>query len=181
VMPIRLAVERGNWDAASALQPLPQSAPHIAALVFWARAVANSRADRPQAASDDIARLEACRQQLKNANNAYWATQVAILGEEAKAWQLAASSRADEAIQAMRHAADEEDAVEKLPLTPGPIIPAREQLGELLLRANRPKEALVEFRTALAEAPGRRGALAGAAKAADLSGGQTAQRMPAGL
>lgn len=181
VMPIRLAVERGIWNAASALQPLPESAPHIAALVFWARAVANSRAGRPQAANDDIARLEACRQQLRNANNAYWASQVAILGEEAKAWQLAASSRADEAIRLMRHAADEEDAVEKLPLTPGPIVPAREQLGELLLSANKPKKALLEFRTALAEAPGRRGALVGAAKAAELAGAQTARPMPAGF
>jgi hypothetical protein len=180
VMPIRLAMERGNWNGASAVQPLPESAPQIAAIVFWARAVANSRAGRPEAASDDIARLEACRQQLKSANNAYWATQVEVLAEQAKAWQLAANSRADEAIRLMRHAADEEDAVEKLPLTPGPIVPAREQLGELLLAANKPKEALQEFRTALVAAPGRRGALAGAVKAADLVGdARTARRMRA--
>jgi hypothetical protein len=166
VMPMRLAMERANWNAAAALQPLPESAPHVAAMVFWARAVANSRAGRPQAAGDDIARLEACRQQLQSANNSYWATQVEVLGEQAKAWQLAANSQVDEAIQVMRHAADAEDAVEKLPVTPGPIIPAREQLGELLLSANEPKQALQEFRIALAAAPGRRGALAGAAKAA---------------
>jgi hypothetical protein len=176
VMPIRLAMERGNWNAAAALQPLPESAPHISAMVFWARAVANSRAGRPQAAGDDIARLEACREQLKSANNAYWATQVEVLGAEAKAWQLAANSQADDAIQLMRHAADEEDAVEKLPLTPGPIIPAREQLGELLLTSSKPKEALQEFRMALLAAPGRRGALSGAAKAAQLAGdAQTAR------
>jgi hypothetical protein len=180
VMPIRLTMERSDWDGASAVQPLPESVPHIAAIVFWARAVANSRAGRPQAASDDIVRLEACGQQLKSANNSYWAAQVEVLAEQAKAWQLAANSRADEAIQVMRHAADEEDAVEKLPLTPGPIVPAREQLGELLLAANKPKEALQEFRTALIAAPGRRGALAGAVKAADLVGdARTARQMRA--
>jgi hypothetical protein len=178
VMPIRLAMERGDWNAASSLQPLAESAPHIAAMVFWARAVANSRAGRPDAAGGDIARIETSRQKLKSANNYYWTTQVEILGEEARAWQLAASSRADEALQLMRHAADDEDAVEKLPLTPGPIVPAREQLGELLLASNNPKEALQEFRTALIAAPGRRGALIGAAKAADLVGdSQTARQM----
>ena len=33
----------------------------------------------------------------------------------------------------MSASADEEDAIEKLPVTPGPIVPAREQLGYLLL------------------------------------------------
>jgi tetratricopeptide (TPR) repeat protein len=182
VMPIRLAVERGNWETAATLRPLPESAPHIAALVYWARAVANSRAGRPDAASDDIARLEACKQQLQDEGNRYWSTQVEVLGTEARAWQESGRSRADEAVRLLRQAADEEDAVEKLPLTPGPIVPAREQLGELLLTMNRSKEALQEFRTALIAAPGRRGALAGAAKAAESAGDtQTARRLRAGL
>ena len=50
----------------------------------------------------------------------------------------------------MRSAADEEDAVEKLPVTPGPIVPAREQLGHLLLEQNRPDLARQEFEKALA-------------------------------
>jgi hypothetical protein len=66
-------------------------------------------------------------------------------------------------------AADEEDAVEKLPVTPGPIVPAREQLGYLLLEQNHPGLALKEFEIALADSPRRRGALQGAARAAELS------------
>jgi hypothetical protein len=181
-MPVRLAIERRDWDAAVALQPLPESAPHVAAVVFWARAVANARARHPQAASDDIARLETCRQQLQSAGDAYWATQVDVLGKEASAWQSAANSHADEAIQRLRQAADEEDGVEKLPVTPGPIVPAREQLGDLLLARNRPQEALQEYQTVLVAAPGRRGALTGAARAADLVGDtQTASQMRAAL
>jgi len=182
VMPIRLAVERGNWEAAAAVRPLPESAPNIGAIVFWARAVGNSRAGRPEAASDDIARLEASRRQLQDEGNGYWAAQTEVLATEAKAWQAAARSRADDAVQLLRQAADEEDAVEKLPLTPGPIVPAREQLGELLLTMNRSSEALKEFRAALIAAPGRRGALAGAAKAAELAGdAETARQMRASL
>ena len=38
----------------------------------------------------------------------------------------------------MSQAADEEDSIEKLPVTPGPIVPAREQLGDLLLEQGHP-------------------------------------------
>ena len=69
----------------------------------------------------------------------------------------------------LHEAADEEDSLEKLPVTPGPVIPAREQLGEMLLVVHRPKDALKEFQAALIEAPGRRGALTGAMQAAELT------------
>jgi tetratricopeptide (TPR) repeat protein len=179
-MPIRLAMEGHKWDAAAALQPLPESTPDVVALVFWARAVANARGGRPQTVNDDIARLRKCQQQLQLAGKSYWAKQTDVLLEEATAWQSAANSHIDEAIQILRQAADEEDGVEKLPLTPGPIVPAREQLGDLLLTLNRPQQALQEYRAALVAAPGRRGALAGAVQAADLVGDvQLASRMRA--
>jgi hypothetical protein len=41
----------------------------------------------------------------------------------------------------------------------------------LLLQQNHPRSALKEFQAALSNAPGRRGALQGAAQASDLSGG----------
>ena len=61
----------------------------------------------------------------------------------------------------MRAAADQEDALEKLPVTPGPIVPAREQLGELLLQQHRPAKAAAEFKASLVNAPNRKGALNG--------------------
>jgi hypothetical protein len=61
----------------------------------------------------------------------------------------------------MRAAADQEDAMEKLPVTPGPIVPAREQLGELLLQQHRPAEAALEFKASLVNAPNRKNALDG--------------------
>ncbi|MDB6010883.1 MAG: hypothetical protein JWL65_3133 [Gammaproteobacteria bacterium] len=181
-IPVRLTIERRRWDAAAQLQPLPDSAPHVAAIVYWARAVANARAGRPQTTDADIAKIETCRQQLQAAGNTYWATQTEILGKEAKSWQLAASGRVEEATQLLRHAADEEEALEKLPVTPGPIVPAREQLGEMLLTRERPREALQEFRTALVAAPRRRAALTGAIQAAELVGDRSmAEQMRADL
>lgn len=181
-MPVRLAIERHAWRAAADLKTVPGAAPHIAAIIFWARAMANARSGRPQAADSDIAQIEACEEQLQAAGNAYWATQVDVLAKEAKAWRLAATGAAEESARLLRQAADEEDAVEKLPVTPGPIVPAREQLGELLLQQNQPQQALREFRAALVLAPGRRGALLGGAEAAQRVGdSRTATQMRAAL
>ena len=84
---------------------------------------------------------------------------------EVNAWSAQANKKSEEAISFLRASADEEDAIEKLPVTPGPIVPAREQLGYLLLEQNHPSLALKEFETALANAPGRHGAVEGAARA----------------
>lgn len=72
------------------------------------------------------------------------------------------STLRDQTHDILRSAADDEDGIEKLPVTPGPIVPAREQLGELLLEQGNLTEASRAFETALANAPGRRGALLGA-------------------
>jgi hypothetical protein len=73
----------------------------------------------------------------------------------------------------MKTAADEEDAVEKLPVTPGPVVPAREQLGELLALSGQPGAALAAYEKALQDAPGRRGALRGALESARAAGSKS--------
>jgi Tfp pilus assembly protein PilF len=170
VMPVRLAVERRQWDAAATLEPLPGSEPQVAAIVAWARAIGHARGGHPNDADADIARIDECLARLKASGNSYWATQTEVLGASARAWQLEASGRADAGVQRLRAAADMEDAVEKLPLTPGPVVPAREQLAEMLLQLDRPQDALREFQAALTAAPGRRGALTGGATAAERMG-----------
>ena len=165
-MPVRLAIERRDWEAAARLQPLTGSSPQVAAMVYWARALGRARAQVPSSPDADIDRLQACLNALRASGDAYWATQADAMLKEAQAWRLAARGEADGAVLSLRAAADEEDAVEKLPITPGPIVPAREQLGELLLRLDRPDQALREFNASLVLAPGRRGALAGAGAAA---------------
>ncbi|HEY7377803.1 MAG TPA: hypothetical protein VH542_03860 [Steroidobacteraceae bacterium] len=164
-MPVRLAIEQGRWATAAKLEPLAGSPPQVAAIVYWARAVGQARGNPPQNDAADIARIAECRQELETAGSQYWATQTGVLEQEARAWTAVAGGDAQKGIDLMRAAADKEDAVEKLPLTPGPIVPAREQLGEILLAAGRPADALSEFQSALKGAPGRRGALQGVARA----------------
>jgi tetratricopeptide (TPR) repeat protein len=168
-MPIRYAVERDQWADASAIVPPAGAAPHVIATAVWARGIGLARTGHVAQAHAEIDRLQQLEAQLHTSGNSYWATQVGILRREVMAWSAQANSKPDEAAALMRASADDEDAIEKLPVTPGPIVPAREQLGYLLLEQNHPASALKEFNTALANAPGRRGALQGAAHAAELS------------
>ena len=166
-MPVRIAIERGRWADAVKLEPLPGSPPHVAAIAHWARALGHVRSGQTGAAQADIAQVDICERQASSQGNTYWAAQVAVLSREARAWNMNAIGRQEEAVALMREAADAEDSLEKLPVTPGPIVPAREQLGQLLLDLHRPKEALVALMQALKDAPNRRTALISAVRAAE--------------
>jgi tetratricopeptide (TPR) repeat protein len=74
----------------------------------------------------------------------------------------------------MLAAAQREDQTEKNAVTPGPLTPAREQLGEMLLELKLPSEALKEFEATLTKEPNRFRALYGAAEAAKLAGNREA-------
>ena len=76
----------------------------------------------------------------------------------------------------LRAAADLEDKTEKHPVTPGPVAPARELLGELLLETGRPAEALKEFVAGMEREPGRLRSLYGAAVAAERTGDKARAR-----
>ena len=169
-MPVRYAVERGQWADAAGIVPPAGAPPHVVAIAVWARGLGLARTGHAAEARTEIDRLRQIEGQLRTSSSDYWATQVGILTREVMAWSAQADSKPEEAATLMCASADEEDAIEKLPVTPGPIVPAREQLGYLLLEQNHPDRALKEFETALVNAPGRRGAMQGAAHAAELSG-----------
>ena len=167
-MPARYAIERRKWDEAAELAPMPDALPQAAAITAWARAVGLARSKQAGLARAEAAKLTSAYKEMRTAGDEYWATQIHVQLNSALAWINYAESKNDEAVKLMRAAADEEDAVEKQPVTPGAIVPAREQLGELQLELGRPKEALQEFQKALSMTPKRRGALLGADRAAKL-------------
>jgi hypothetical protein len=181
-MPVRYAVERKNWDEAAKLQPRFGSTPQVAAITQWARAISFARSGKPELAATEIQNLKSSEDQLLAAGNKYWAGQVHVQTLEAEAWKADAEQKYAQAVLLLRNAADQEDAVEKLPVTPGPIVPAREQLAELLLLQKKPSDALREFEESLKSAPVRRAALEGAARCAELLGDQQkAKQYRAGL
>jgi hypothetical protein len=165
-IPIRYAVERRQWLEAAHIVS-PAGAPlHVTAIAVWACGLGLARSGRVAEARPEIDELRDIEMRLRASGKNYWANQTTILTREVMAWSAHADGKRDEAVALMREAADEEDAIEKLPVTPGPIVPAREQLGYLLLEQNQAGLAVKEFETALLFAPGRRGALTGASRAA---------------
>src|SRR6187455_2335078 len=76
----------------------------------------------------------------------------------------------------MSAAADAEDRTEKAAITPGPLAPARELYGEMLLERGMAKEALAAFEATKAKEPNRLRGYAGAAKAAEKLGDRAAAR-----
>jgi len=164
--PARYMVERGDWAGAAQLQVKPSQFPHVMAITHFARALGAARSGQPEAAKADIAKLAELRDKLKEAKNAYWAEQVDIQHQVANAWVLNAEGNADEALKTMSAAADVEDKTEKSPVTPGPLAPARELYGQMLLERGKPREALAAFEATKAKEPNRFRGYAGAASAA---------------
>ena len=76
----------------------------------------------------------------------------------------------------MRAAAEMEDGTEKAAVTPGPLAPARELLGEMLVLFGQPAAARKEFEATLEREPNRFRSLYGAAHAASLAGDRIAAR-----
>src|SRR5262249_60717996 len=107
--------------------------------------------------------------QAAGPDDAYWAQQVDIWREEAAAWLALGEGDKDAAVRLMRSAADREDATPKSGAWAGPLLPARELLGELLLESGDPQAALQEFETSLAHNPNRFRGLAGPGRPAELA------------
>ena len=174
VIPARYAVERRDWAGAARLAPQPSAFPWTDAVVHFARALGASHTGDLAAARAAADSLAAIAERLRGAGDGYWAEQVAIQQLGARAWADHAAGRDDLALARMRQAAEREDATEKSAVSPGPLAPARELLGDLLMELRRPAEALVEYRAALRSEPNRYHALDGARRSAAASGDRAA-------
>ena len=168
--PARYAVERGDWVGAANLQVKPSKFPHVMAITYFARALGAARSGNPAAARADAAKLAEIRDKLREAKNDYWAGQVDVQEQVANAWILYADGKYDDALKAMSAAADAEDKTEKAPVTPGPLAPARELYGFMLLERGMAMEALTAFEATMAKEPNRFNGYVGAAKSAQTLG-----------
>lgn len=175
--PARLALERGRWSEAAKLELHPAISeadwkrfPQAESVLVYASAIGAARAGDAAGARRHIDRLNQLRAALTARKLAYWAEQTEVQAEIATAWALRAEGKNAEALARMRSAADHEDGTEKHVVTPGPILPARELLGDMLIELNRPKEALQEYEASMAKERDRFRGLYGAALAAERAG-----------
>jgi tetratricopeptide (TPR) repeat protein len=181
-VPSRYALERRRWDEAAKLALPPgtsgtfpwKSFSWAEAHIHFARAMGAARTGDTASARQEVEKLAAIQQALVEVKGGYdWAKQVGIEHQVASAWLAYAEGKQEEALRLMRAAADLDDATDKHPVTPGAILPAREQLGELLLELKQPTAAMQEFKTSLRTAPNRFNGLYGAARAARLAADQS--------
>lgn len=184
-IPARYVLERRQWKDAAKLElsseylkQFPwQRFPWATAHLHFARAIGAARAGDAAAARREVETLTTIQQKLTGVKGDYdWARQVEIQRQVTSAWLAYAEGKQEEAVELLRKAADLDDATDKHPVTPGSILPAREQLGELLLETKQAAAALREFETSFKSTPQRFNGLYGAARAAQLAGDQNAAK-----
>ena len=175
-IPARWAIERGAWSEAAALTARPSPQPFVEAITRFARALGAARSGKPDLAKAEIEQLIALREKEVQAKDAYWATQLDIQRQAAQGWAFWAEGRKEDALRTLTAAAALEDTTDKSAITPGPIAPAHELLGEMLLEANQPAAALKEFETNLKREPNRFRSVYGAGRAAESAGDRAKAR-----
>ena len=169
-IPVRFAFERSAWAEAAALAIPKTPFAQAEAITWFGRAIGAARSGDLPKAREAVDQLGGLRDTLAKANDTYWTGQVAIQEQAAGAWLALAEGRKGDAIAAMRQAADLEDRSGKHVAMENRLSPIRELLGELLLEANEPVQALKELETSLRNNPNRYRSFAGAAKAAERAG-----------
>jgi hypothetical protein len=150
-IPARCALELKDWKAADTLQVRQDGVPWAQAITWMAVGVGSARAgnlDRARQAEQHLASL---RDAIAKQNNTYWSNQVEVQRLEVAAWIAQAgtptSSTHTDGIAIMRSAAELEESMDKHAVTPGPVIPAREMLAEMLSLAQKSHRSLSGIRS----------------------------------
>ena len=182
-IPARAILEPGRWSDA-ALLSLPTFSyawdrfPHAEAVLVFARGLGAARSGDVAGARRDADRLTELSAALVAQKQPYWVEQVEIQRQLVLALVARAEGQDQEALRLLREAVTREAATDKHPVTPGPLVPASELLGEVLLELNAPAEALAAFEAVQATEPNRFRAIYGAGRAAELAGDLDKARAP---
>ena len=175
-MSSRYLLERAAWADAAAVPVPPKAAPFVEAVARFTRAIGAARSGNLDQAREEVAALATLRDTLTARKDGYWSTIVEAQRLAASAWVAHGEGRNTEALQLAADGAKLEESVEKHPVTPGPLLPARELEGDLLLALGRPADALASYEATLAREPKRARALFGAARAAERAGNAAVAR-----
>ncbi|SIR41361.1 tetratricopeptide repeat protein [Pontibacter lucknowensis] len=174
-IPARHALERGKWEEAAALPVRsPENFtwynyPNAEAITHFARGIGGARSGNIAVAEEALVALDKLRTQLSGSGDTYWASQAEAQHLAVQAWLEFKKGDKGKALAMMREAADKEDALDKHPVTPGAVLPARELLGDMLLLSKKPAEAMQAYEASLKVSPKRYNSLYGAALAAEKS------------
>jgi tetratricopeptide (TPR) repeat protein len=170
-MRARYALERNDWAEAAGLElPEGEALTYVEAVTRFARGLGSARSGQVARARAELTAMARLRERLEAEGEDYWATVVEAQRLAAEAWAAYADGDREKALALGRRGADLEGTVEKHPVTPGPLLPARELLGDLLMELDRPADALREYEATLESERNRARATFGAARAAEAAG-----------
>ena len=178
----RYTLERRAWREAAALVPREAAGidwdrfPWPEAVTWYAKGLAAARERRNEEARVPAERLAALRERAATAGEDLFARNIRILELEVRAWMAHGDGDEPGSVRLAREAAELERATPKHAVTPGPVLPAHELWGDLLLEQGRSTEALERYRASLDLYPKRFNSLIGAARAAVASGDAVAAR-----
>jgi tetratricopeptide (TPR) repeat protein len=176
-MPARIALERGDWAEATKLVPEENARfPYVTTQTHYARMIGAARGGNPAAAEADLRAIARVAEEIKS-KDPYWFTETEVQRLTGEGWIAFAKGDKDAGLRLMRSAADMEDGNEKSSLTPARMLPARELLGDMLLAAGQPREALVAYETSQQREPNRYRGLYGAGQAAMQSNDREKARL----
>lgn len=175
-IPARYFLEKKMWNEAAALSLHPENFPWEKfpwqkAIIDFARLLGAVHINNINEAKSELENLKSLYDSLtKQQNKSQEAAQVAVQIETGEAWIVFVQGNSNKALALMAAAADMEDGMEKHPVTPGEVIPARELFAEMLLEVNKPVLALENFELDLKRHPNRFNGLYGAGIAAQNAG-----------
>jgi len=169
--PARYALERRKWDKASNLQYVRQDFDWdgfgwAQSIHYFARGIGAARSGDPQKARQELAVIRKLQQELPDTALTYSREEVQVQSDALLSWILLSEGETAEALSHASAAADREDAVDKHPVTPGEVLPARELYADMLFETGDYEKSLTAYRVVLKSSPNRLNALLGAARAA---------------
>jgi tetratricopeptide (TPR) repeat protein len=167
-LPLFFNLERRDWKAAAALQPLPGAPADVQLETYWARSIANGHLRHPAEASADLKTFHDLLDQVRKGKHAFIADSafVQVLEKEVGGWTAFAQGDEEKAISNLRSAAELQDKVGQAEVD----IPAREMTADMLLDLRQPEKALIEYDLALQASPNRFNSLFHAGQAAEATG-----------
>ena len=169
--PARYALERRQWDEASKLQFIREDFAWdefgwAQSMHYFARGIGAARNGQPEQARQELAAIEKLQEALPATTLLYWREEVQVHIDTVTSWILLAEGKKSDALRWAAAAADREDAVDKNPVTPGEVLPARELYADMLFETKEYARSLQQYRIVLTTSPNRLNALLGAASAA---------------
>ncbi len=171
-IPSRYVLENKLWQQAAVLETHSaniawQKFPWQRAILHFTRAMGLINTSQPAAAKTELQNLQALHDTLLQQKDKYKAGQVEIQINTVQAWMLFKDGKINEALKLMEAAANMEDNTQKMAVTPGEVIPARELLADMYMQTHDYAKALEAYEADLEQHRNRFNGLYGAGVAAE--------------